>query len=254
MRALGCEETSAARFGPTQGSRSSNAARSGRLGLSRFAVAVTLAALLSVASVSTALAGLVTPHRIDDRFSGQAIDSTVWWFHSTQPDQVTLAEGGGHVTVNVLAGATNDFDAGLVAQCRASGDFDARLSFALTAWPVLDGVGLNLAAEDTGGFNVYRASASWGDSYGAFLPPAGATVPATGSSGTLRLVREGSTMTAYYQSDHHWVAIASGPGPTSDVHIGMGVFNISAATVFGGQQATIEFNEFHLFADAITCG
>ncbi len=254
MRALGREETSAADFGPTQRTRSSNEARGGRLGLSRLVLAMTLAVLLSVASVSTALAGLVTPHRIDDRFSGQAIDSTVWWFHSSQPDQVTLAEGSGQITVNVSAGATNDFDAGLVAQCRASGDFDARLSFALTAWPALDGVGVNLAAEDTGGFNVYRASASGGDSYGAFLPPAGATVPATGSSGTLRLVREGSTMSAYYLSDHHWVAIASGPGPTADVHIGMGVFNISAATAFGRQQATVEFNEFHLFADAIACG
>jgi hypothetical protein len=205
-----------------------------------------------MASGSTALAGLVTPHHIEDRFSDQVIDSNVWWFNSSQPDQVALAEGDGHVTVNVSGGAANDFNAGLSTKCKATGDFDARLSFTLPVWPAFDGVGLLLMAGDTG-FNVYRASASWGDSYGAFLPPAGNTIPATGSSGTLRLVREGSTMTAFYLSDHRWVAIASGPGPTFDVGINIAVFNISAATVFGGQPAIVEFNEFRLFADGIVC-
>ena len=58
--------------------------------------------------------------------------------------------------------------------------------------------GTNLAG------NVYRASASWGDTYGVFYPPsAGTSVPATGSHGALRLVRQGTTMTGYYWGDRH---------------------------------------------------
>ena len=87
------------------------------------------------------LGGLVTPHRIDDRFSGQSIDRSVWEFGTNQPDQITLFEGGGHVTVNVSGAATNDFNVGMSTLCSAHGDFDAQVSFNLVAWPASDGAG-----------------------------------------------------------------------------------------------------------------
>jgi len=198
------------------------------------------------------LGALVTPHRIDDRFSAPSIDRSVWQFGTNQPDQITLSEGAGHVTVNVSGDATNDFNVGLGTLCSAHGDFDAQVSFNLVAWPASDGVWVSLMASGTP-FNTYRASASWFDSYGAYLPPIGDVVPATGSSGTLRLARKGSQWTGSYLADHRWVAIASGVGPTVDLGLTIAVFNISNATAFGGQPATVEFNDFHLFANGIVC-
>src|SRR2546427_508840 len=48
------------------------------------------------------LGALVTPHRIDDRFSAPSINRSVWQFGTNQPDQITLSEGAGHVTVMYL--------------------------------------------------------------------------------------------------------------------------------------------------------
>ena len=224
--------------------------------LSRITAATAIALLAALATIPTGLAaGHVTRHRITDHFSGHSIDSSVWFFHD-QPGQVTISEGSGHITVNVSTAATSNFNAGLGTRCKASGDFDARLSFKLTAWPAVNGVWVSLQASDTNGFNTYRASVSWstGDVYGSYLPPAGTTVPATGIRGTLRLVRKGDLWTSYYRApDDDWVAIASGAGPTSNTGIGLSVFNISGATAFGGRNAIVELNDFRMRADSIVC-
>ena len=229
--------------------------------LSRVTAATAIALLASLATIPIALAaGHVTRHRITDHFSGQSIDSSVWFFHD-QPGQVIISEGSGHVAVNVSSAATNDFNAGLGTICKAGGDFDARASFTLRTWPAHNGVWLSLQANDTNGFNTYRASVSWstGDVYGSYLPPAGTTVPATDVGGMLRLVRKGNAWTSYYRAnddgvaDDDWVAIASGAGPTNDTSISLGVFNISVATAFGGQNAIVEWNGFRLLADRIVC-
>jgi len=51
--------------------------------------------------------------------------------------------------------------------CQAHGDFDARLGFDLASWPAFDGIWVSLMAFDSNntGYDVYRASGSWGDSY-----------------------------------------------------------------------------------------
>ena len=234
--------------------------KTGMTGINRrkvlFSSSVVVAVLASLTTIPTAYAdGHVTRHLITDHFTGQAIDSSVWFFGTNQADRVALSEGDGHVMINVSGAATNDFNAGLGTRCKASGDFDARLSFKLDAWPRFNGVWVSLLANDTNGFNTYRASVSWstGDVYGSYLPPAGTTVPATGIRGTLRLVREGAAWASYYRVHTDWVAIASGAGPTSDTSISIAVFNISPATPFGGQNAMVEFDKFRLFADSIVC-
>jgi hypothetical protein len=194
---------------------------------------------------------IVTPHRIADSFSGSSIDPKVW-FYGADPSQVVLSEGGGHVTFDISASAGDGFIAGMGTSCVARGDFDARLSFDLVAWPLVDGVDLSLQAQGTP-FNAYRASASWFDSYGAYLPPVGDVVPTSDITGSLRLARVGSTWTAYYLSQHRWVPIISGEGPLDDLGMTIAVFNIPGATVFGGNRAVIEVTDFTLKADGIVC-
>ncbi|MGZ6563239.1 MAG: hypothetical protein ACXVH3_26025 [Solirubrobacteraceae bacterium] len=215
------------------------------------AVAATLASLFVVAAPGAAL---VTPHLIYDGFNSNAIDSSTWWSSTNQPGQVSISQTEGHAVISVAGTAANDFNGGIGTRCKARGDFEAAVSYQLPAWPTLDGVWVSLMASDTPGFNTYRASASWGDSYGSYLPPAGTTVPASGTEDSLRLSRHGSTWAAYYlDANHHWVTITSGSGPTNDTSINLSLFNLSGATPFGGQPATVALDNFLLVAQKIVC-
>jgi len=106
-----------------------------------------------------------------------------------------------------------------------------------------------------GPYNVYRVSWQFNPSeaYGAYLPPAGTSTGATGTSGTLRLSRHGDIYTGYYLAAHHWVQIISGTGPTDDIPLQLAVFNIPAAATFAGQPVTVAFDNLHVFADRIVC-
>lgn len=114
---------------------------------------------------------------------------------------------------------------------------------------------MSLMAADTGGFNVYRVSWQFdqGDDYGTLLPPVGATVPASGNVGVLRLSRQGATWTGSYLSGSNWVTLASSVGPTSDVALAPSVFNLSGVLPFGGAATTVAFNGFHAIAAQVVC-
>lgn len=199
----------------------------------------------------------VGARQITDTFSGNAINPNIWWSGGNRPDAVAVSQAEGQLTVSVSGRAGNDFNAGVGTLCRAHGDFDARISFKLSAWPAFDGVQVALMAFGDGASlvgNVYRASASWGDSYGAWYPQSGGTsVAAAGSRGAMRLVRRGVTMNGYYWVSNQWVSIFAGDVPLSDVNFNLSVFNISGATPFGHDWATIQLDNFIVTADAITC-
>jgi hypothetical protein len=215
------------------------------------------AAIATVAAFSaSAGGGIVTPHRIDETFLGSSIDLTnVWaWWGTNQPGLVTFGQGDGVLTVNVAAGAQPDFNASGGTRCLAHGDFDAQVDFNLVNWPARNGVWVSLMVGGTA-YNVYRVSWQFdpSEAYGAYLPPAGTTLPASGTTGTLRLTRRGDILSAYYLSGRTWVPLVSNTGPTGDVPLTLGVFNISNAATFSGQPVTVSFDNFHVTADAIAC-
>ena len=217
--------------------------------------AAVLAAVVLV-SAGVASAGIVTPHRIDETFMGTSIDyAHTWWFWGTnQPDAVSFNQANGVMNINVAATAQNDFVVSGGTLCRAHGNFDATVDFNLLTWPSGDGVWVSMGVTGTP-FNVYRVT--WQlqptEEYGAFLPPVGTTLPATGTSGTLRLSRVGDIFTAYYLDGRNWVPIISGVGPTDDASLTLGVANISGASPFLGLPATVTFDNLHVFADRIVC-
>ena len=228
----------------------------------RFSALIAITALCVVSAVLCSSAqtndgeddAIVTNHIISDSFEGTSISPKVWGFYGTnQPNNITLTQKDDALYVSVSSAATNDFTAGLTTRCKLRGDFDAVLSFKLVTWPPKNGVWLNLGTDSP--FNVYRVTWQYdtGDDYGAYLPPAGAIAPASGNSGVLRLSRLAGKWTAYYLSGSNWVALASGLGPTSDIALGPGVFNLSNVLPFGGAATTVAFNGFHAIAAAVVC-
>jgi hypothetical protein len=220
----------------------------------RIAAVVVIASLLVFPAA--ARAGIVTPHRIDEKFRETSIDYThTWAFWGTnQPDAVQFHQANGVMNVNVAANAQNDFNVAGSTRCLAHGDFDATVDFNLPIWPTADGVSASLMVAGTP-FNVYRVT--WQlqptEAYGAYLPPAGGLLPATGTAGTLRLSRRDDIFTTYYLDGLNWVPIVSGVGPTDDASFTLAVFNISAASPFGGMAAAVTFDNFHVLADHIVC-
>jgi hypothetical protein len=203
--------------------------------------------------VPAAGGGRVTATSIRDQFGGGQLDTAVWFQGSDDPS-VTISQGRGRVTVAVPSGAAQGFNAGIGTACKAHGDFDARLRFALVDWPFADGLWVSLMAADLGGVNTYRTNNFGSEQYGSFIPPSGGTlVPARGNRGVLRLTRQGDTITSSFREGGHWVMIFSGTGPTGDSGINLVVFNLSFVAPFGEAPATIAFESFALNADAIVC-
>jgi hypothetical protein len=148
-----------------------------------------------------ARAGVVTPVSIDDRFSETAIDCLhVWaWWGTNQPGLVEFTQGGGVLTVDASAAAQPDFNVSGQTRCLAHGDFDAQVDFDLLTWPPQNGVWVSLMVGGTAD-NVYPVSWQFpqSEAYGAYLPPAGTTLPAAGTTGTLRLTRQGDLFTSLW--------------------------------------------------------
>jgi hypothetical protein len=219
-------------------------------------LAVAAALVASVVAPGLARGGVATPVSIDDNFTGTSIDYTnVWaWWGTNQPGLVSFSQRGGTLNVNVSGGAQPDFNVSGQTRCLAHGNFDARVDFNLINWPPQNGVWVSLMVGGTP-FNVYRVSWQFDPSeqYGAYLPPVGTTLPATGTSGTLRLTRVGDLFTAWYLSGHSWVPIISGIGPTDDVPLTLGVFNISGAATFAGLPVAVAFDNFHVSANRVIC-
>jgi hypothetical protein len=164
-----------------------------------------------------------------------------------------VTQASGEVTVAVSATAPDGFNASVRTRCRVEGDFDAEVDFRLVQWPGSDGISVTLMAADLGGVNTYRTDA-FGESYGTYIPPSGGTVvPATGSSGTLRLARTGSTFTGSYNDGTRWVTIFSAAGPTQPTAVQLGVFNNTDVGLFGGRPATVSFDSFALHAGTLDC-
>jgi hypothetical protein len=220
---------------------------------SRIGAVAILAAVFAFPAL--AFGGSVSRHHIDEKFRGTSIDSNVWAFWGTnQPGLVDFAQGDGVLTVNVSPGAQNEFNLTGQTRCLAHGDFDARVGFNLVTWPAQNGVTVSLMVGGTP-FNVFRVSWQFqqSEAYGAFLPPIGTSVAATGTTGELRLTRAGDIFTAFFRSGGSWVPIISGTGPTGDVPFNLAVFNIPGAGPFAGLPVTVAFDNFHVSADRIVC-
>ena len=163
-------------------------------------------------------------------FNDNSIDPALWttYVYGSGPQ---LAEVNQQLEI-VIPGTSSgvDFGVKLASEFLLRGDFDVQVDFRLLAWPFGNGVRMGLGMDQEGLLphpGVERISFGQDDYPGcpreAYLTdfPDG-VYGITGTddvTGSLRLVRSGDTQTGYYYSADGWVAIHTGPAPTTDVGV-----------------------------------
>jgi hypothetical protein len=204
------------------------------------------------------LAGIAGPAQAidpNDNFDDGVIDAYKWWSYAS-PD-ASLIEAGGKVVMSLPAPGLN-VQADLTSTWVLSGAFDFQVDYELIQWPTDQYAGLGLLANlPYDNCSVQRASVDWGGPSQLYLtdylPEGGGDtvhgiIPTTDTSGTLRLVRdESSVLTAYVLSPGatEWTTIYSAPAPAENMRA------ILACWSGGATPITIAFDNFRVNSGTI---
>ena len=191
--------------------------------------------------------------QIEDDFSSPEIDTTIWRT-ITDGTGAEVTEQGGQVAMTIAAdglpgGPAKAVGAQVGTQCTFPGDFDARVDFTLFEWPAGANVRVGLNAFFVGGFVGRRSSSTSGDEYAAWVMPRTGSVKLDETSGSLRIARVGTIMTAYFWRNGRWVPLATGTSSGAAV-IGL---QATAGSDFGHQHARAAFDDFAVKATKVFC-
>jgi MYXO-CTERM domain-containing protein len=204
-----------------------------------------------------------------DPLTGAQIDSARWTISISSPDMTLVPSSEGVLMSMAGSAHGTSFVASLTSLCSVDGDFDVQVDYQLGLWPAKSGVRTALGAASTSGFGaaIERDSLSANDVpvqrpgsevyLTDFEPLASGTfmdVPTTDVQGTLRLVRGGGSVTAYFASPAgSWTIVASTAAPNEPVTLalqtwsGDGVFNKQS----GG--ASVTFRNFAVNSGQLNC-
>ncbi len=119
-----------------------------------------------------------------------------------------------------------EFGARLISRFELRGDFDIRVNFDLLTWPLYNGVRVAIGLTDANfdDYGMERSSLSAIEPLGAhevYVADFGpfVLVPTSDLSGSLRLVRSGSTQTGYFGSAGTWTPVLTDWAPSGDIAI-----------------------------------
>jgi hypothetical protein len=181
-----------------------------------------------------------------------------FWTVSNVGNGVTIAETNQRLEINLSADATNGsagiFSGGYVTNT-FQGDLDVWVDFQLLDWPSANGVRVGLSFGDSANFgnfwSIERVSAGRGEIYGDvyltdFNGFIGTLYPTSDQSGALRLVRTGTTLSAYYLAGSQWQLMRS------DTIIGADLVFMTAAwshdQYFNDQPVKVAFDNVNVNA------
>lgn len=239
----------------TQTTRTAARVARPRLNVSRTQPVVATRATPTTTTVST----VDVPRRpatISDSFHGTQIDPTIW-YEIASGTGWTLTQDDGYVEFAfgadaVPGGAYDRVGGHLGSQCKFPGDFDARVDFVLPAWPTRNGVVVSLwAFLANAGYAAWRQSSTqWGELFGSYTGPGDAGgVPLPDTTGTLRLTRKASVLTAYFLHNGNWDALTS----TREPGLATIAIGADAGSDFAGRPVAVDLSDFTVTGDAPVC-
>ena len=200
------------------------------------------------------------PVTITDDFAGNEIDGTIWYTSQTGAGW-DMAEQNGHLQFEFSPGSApgppdGTFGGHVGTECKFPADFDARVNFALTTWPLGNGISATLdvflGPTNIGWSSWRRSSPQWGEQYGSYTGTS-TSVSLDDTSGTLRLARRHGTITAYFLHDGHWDALTVGHS-TLRATIAVGAaWDPNGGGPFDGQPVVVDFDHFAVTGTSPNC-
>jgi WD40-like Beta Propeller Repeat len=193
-----------------------------------------------------------------DTFTGSRLDP-FWGLPFAQGSGVSIGQANGELEVSVPSSALVDptfgyISLGIEAQCHLVGDFDVKVDYRLLNWPSPAGVNVGFATR-TLDFSAFYGMFVFDPGFGtaisttAFSAPTFVFAPET--SGTLRLRRVGSTLTAYRLTGEGWSLLQSTFAGTDDLAANMNVF--SNAPQFSHPDVKVAYDNFSVTSGTFAC-
>jgi hypothetical protein len=159
----------------------------------------------------------MVPTVMSDNFNDNSLNAGLWETETPSPGcTVNVAETNQRLEVTAFPTGVGSCGGGVVTRQALAGDFDVQVDVALLNWPPGNTYGARLVAPDLGvgsqgTLAVMRySSPEPNEYYSLALLDHSDLLPTTDLSGTLRLVRIGSTLSGYYWNGSSWVLIGSG--------------------------------------------
>src|SRR5439155_1755830 len=160
---------------------------------------------------------------MDDDFSGNVLNVCRWSIEkplSGYTGTVRVANQRLEISVGPGAGGM-----GVVSGCTIIGDFDVQVDYDLLGTPVANLYGARLAGPELGVGPFGEVGVERGRTAVYRTNTLSATptnpIPTTDTSGSLRLVRVGSTVTGYFRRGGNWTFIASGSARSAPTRINL---------------------------------
>jgi DNA-binding SARP family transcriptional activator len=188
------------------------------------------------------------PVTISDTFGAGYLDPTIWAPVKDGGD-VSIAEQGGQLQLTVGANAVpsgtyNQIDVHVGTQCRFSGDFDARVDYALLEWPAGANIDVGINAIYAQAAVMRDNSSQAGDEYSSWVASGNGVVQAADASGSLRVARVKGVATTYFWHLGSWRKLASSPAAGAVV-VGL-VATSDGQNAFNGQEVKVAFDNFRV--------
>jgi hypothetical protein len=191
------------------------------------------------------------PAVIDDNFSDNFLAPNLWERESPPSGFLgSVSETNQRLEVSVGSGAGGT---GVVSVCSLVGSFDVQTEYVLPSWPVANHHSVRLGVNDLGvgpfgAVAVHRFSGA--PEQHVFVTLSGTSgVSTSGSSGKLRLIRAGSTLSGYASTGSGWTLLGSGTVASSATRINLDVGTSDPGA--GGVVAA--FDNFQVNAGTPTC-
>lgn len=195
---------------------------------------------------------------MDDNFNDTSLDASRW---------VTSVRDGGTVRQALFLLMTNPAGpsyAGVQSTCAVGGDFDVRVDYRLLFWPAHQSHTLRLAATDVPQGNLGQSGvlrASYLSEVYQFRsqisdpvtnPPP--QVETSDRSGTLRLVRTGTTLAGYHGSGAAFTLLGTAPTTTAPTRFGLDLsFPDDAPPSAVSSRVAIAFDNFQVPGGTVQC-
>jgi hypothetical protein len=194
----------------------------------------------------------ITPARAQvfvDDFNDNMIDPGTWTV-VLYGNGAQLAEQNQELDFFMPASSSGaEFGARLVSVFQLRGDFDIRVDFRLLQWPDYNGMRTAIGLTDSyyDDYGMERSSLSASEPLGAqevYVADFGpfVLVPTQDFTGTLRLVRSGSTQSGYYLGSGGWIPVLTDAAPAGDITIQLHAWSHDYA--FQHQDVRAAFDNF----------